>query len=114
MATERAQSVTGSPAARLQIARMQAGLSIEEAAERLHLPKDTVEAIEAGRFEGWGASIYVRAHLRRYAQMLAVSEEETLAAYDAWSGRLATQPDLRQIITGAAVRSGTRRFEPEP
>jgi cytoskeleton protein RodZ len=93
---------------------MQAGLSIEEAADRLHLPKDTVEAIEAGRFEGLGASIYVRAHLRRYAQMLAVSEEEILAAYDASSGRLATQPDLRQIITGPAVRSGTRRFELEP
>lgn len=114
MSSEQAQSSVGSPGARLQVARTQAGLSIGQAAEQLHLPADTLAAIEAGQFDRLGASIYVRAHLRRYAQLLGIADDEILSSYDAWSGRLAMQPDLRQIITAPAVRSGTRSFQLRP
>jgi cytoskeleton protein RodZ len=89
-------------------------MSLSEAAERLHLNQQTLEALESGRLEGLGASVYVRGHLKRYAELVGVPESEITAAYDAWSGRLAALPDLREVITAPAVRSGTRRFQLKP
>jgi cytoskeleton protein RodZ len=86
-------------------------MSTSEAAERLHLNPQTLEALEAGRMEALGAAVYARGHLKRYAELVGVAESEILAAYDAWSGRPAALPDLREVITAPAVRSGTRRFE---
>jgi cytoskeleton protein RodZ len=114
MADAEAESLTGSPGARLAVARTQAGLSTAEVAERLHLTEATLEALESGRLEGLGASVYARGHLRRYAELVRVPEEEIMAAYEAWSGRLAALPDLRHVITAPAVRSGSRRFELHP
>jgi cytoskeleton protein RodZ len=114
MADGEGTSLTSSPGARLAVARKQAGMSLSEAAERLHLNLQTLEAMEAGRLEALGASVYARGHLKRYAELLGVPESEVMATYDAWSGRLATLPDLREVITAPAVRSGTRRFELKP
>lgn len=114
MADGEGTSLTSSPGARLAVARKQAGLSTSEAAERLHLNQQTLEALEAGRLEGLGAAVYVRGHLKRYAELVGVPESEILAAYDAWSGRFSAQPDLREVITAPAIRSGTRRFELKP
>ena len=109
-----AESLTSSPGARLQVARVQAGLSVSQAAERLHVDRQTLDALESGHLEGLGASVFVRGHLRRYAELLGIPEAEILASYEAWSGRLAAQPDLRDVITGPGVRSGTRGFEVRP
>src|SRR5580700_2543490 len=114
MADGEGTSLTSSPGARLSVARQQAGMSLSEAAERLHLNPQTLEAMEAGRLEALGAAVYARGHLKRYAELLGVPESEVMAAYDAWSGRLAALPDLRDVITAPAVRSGTRRFELKP
>jgi cytoskeleton protein RodZ len=114
MADGEGTSLTSSPGARLSVARQQAGMSLSEAAERLHLNPQTLEAMEAGRLEALGAAVYARGHLKRYAELLGVPESEVMAAYDAWSGRLAALPDLREVITAPAVRSGTRRFELKP
>src|SRR5580693_3185395 len=114
MADGEGTSLSSSPGARLAVARQQAGMSAGEAAERLHLNQQTLEALEAGRLEGLGAAVYARGHLKRYAELVGVSESEILAAYDAWSGRFSAQPDLRDVITAPAMRSGTRRFELKP
>jgi cytoskeleton protein RodZ len=89
-------------------------MSLSEAAERLHLNQQMLEALESGRLDSLGASVYARGHLKRYAELVGVPEAEIMAAYDAWSGRLAALPDLRDVITAPAVRSGTRRFELKP
>src|SRR5580658_10524845 len=107
-------TLTSNPGARLAVARTQAGLSLSEAAERLHLDEETLEALEGGRMDNLGASVFVRGHLKRYAELVGVPEEEIMAAYDAWSGRLASLPDLREVITAPAVRSGSRSFELKP
>jgi len=114
MAEGDTDALTSSPGARLQVARVQAGLSPSQAAERLHLDEATLSALESGRLEGLGAAVFVRGHLRRYAELVNIPESDIMAAYDAWSGRLASQPDLRGVITAPAVRSGTRRFEVKP
>src|SRR5580658_10982288 len=114
MADGEGTSLTGSPGARLAVARKTAGMSTNEVAERLHLNLETLEGLESGRLESLGASVYARGHLKRYAELVHVPEAEIMAAYDAWSGRLAALPDLRDVITAPAVRSGTRRFELKP
>jgi cytoskeleton protein RodZ len=108
------EPVSSSPGARLAVARAEAGLSAAQAAERLHLDARTLDALENGRFEGLGASVFVRGHLRRYAELVGIPEAEILSSYDAWSGRLAAHPDLRDVITAPPGRSGTRSFELRP
>jgi cytoskeleton protein RodZ len=114
MADGEGTSLTGNPGARLAVARKTAGMSTNEVAERLHLNVETLEGLESGRLESLGASVYARGHLKRYAELVHVPEAEIIAAYDAWSGRLAALPDLRDVITAPAVRSGTRGFELKP
>src|SRR3984885_13985744 len=93
------QSQSGSPGARLAAAREQAGLSLNDVAERLRLDIGTLQALEAGRFEALGAAVFVRGHLRHYAELLGLPVEEIEAAYAASSARLAPQPDLRRTPT---------------
>lgn len=91
-------------------ARERAGLTALQAAERLHLDLATLQALEADRFETLGAAVFVRGHLRRYAELLAVPVSELDAAYSAAAGRSASLPDLRRIapnFSGSPIQSAT-------
>src|SRR5256886_4663050 len=59
--------------ARLRAAREKAGLSLAQAAESLALDPPTLEALEAEDFAALGADVYVRGHLRRYAELIGES-----------------------------------------
>jgi cytoskeleton protein RodZ len=54
----------------LRTARERMGLGVIQAAERLHVDTSIIEALEADRFSDLGAPVYVRGHLRRYAELL--------------------------------------------
>ena len=62
--------------ARLRAAREQCGLTVLQAAERLHVDARILEALEAQDFAALGASVYVRGHLRRYAEAVGESAAE--------------------------------------
>lgn len=86
----------------LRAARERAGLSIEQAAQRLHVGSETLEALEAERFEALGAPIYVKGYLGRYAELLGESAQmlqERLAA-----AAEMPQPDLTRIPRAPAAR----------
>jgi cytoskeleton protein RodZ len=87
------------PGTRLAAAREHAGMTLAEAAERLRLDVATVQALETGRFNTLGAAVFVRGHLRHYAELLGLPVEEIEAAYAASSARLAPLPDLRRTTT---------------
>jgi cytoskeleton protein RodZ len=87
------------PGTRLAAAREHAGMTLAEAAERLRLDVATLQALEAGRFHTLGAAVFVRGHLRHYAELLGLPVEEIEAAYAASSARLAPLPDLRRTTT---------------
>ena len=70
-----------SPGARLRGAREAKGLTIEAAAERLRLNAALVLAMEEERLALLGAPVFVRGHLRNYAALLGLPEEEILAAF---------------------------------
>jgi cytoskeleton protein RodZ len=82
------------PGAWLAAAREQAGLSLMQAAEQLHLDVSTVKALEAGRFEVLGAAVYARGHLRRYAELLGLPAQEVEKSFLQLHPARST-PDLR-------------------
>ena len=84
---------------RLAAAREAAGLSLSEAAERLHLDAATLGALEREHFQTLGAAVYVRGHLRRYAELLGLPVAEIETAYGLTSGAVSGMPDLRRVAT---------------
>ncbi len=80
---------------RLRAGRERAGLSIAASAEKLHLDIKVIEALEADRFADLGASVYVRGHLRRYADFVGEAGAELVANYTTLTAR-PLPPDLTQ------------------
>jgi len=95
------ETAVSAPAARsigerLRAGRERSGLSVAAAAEKLHLDPKVIEALESDRFSELGASVYVRGHLRRYADFLGEAGLEMVNAYSAREAR-PPSPDLTQI-----------------
>lgn len=86
------------PGTRLAAARAQQGLSVQHVAGELHLDPGVIEKLEADDFTGLGAVVYVRGHLRRYAQMLGEDPALVEALYRSTSGEQVA-PDLTRIVT---------------
>ena len=93
---------------RLRAGRERAGLSVAAAAEKLHLDIKVIEALEADRFAELGASVYVRGHLRRYADFVGEPGAELVSSYTARESR-PPPPDLTQIPQ-AERRADSRRL----
>src|SRR6187399_75474 len=93
---------------RLRAGRERAGLSAAAAAEKLHLDIKVIEALEADRFADLGASVYVRGHLRRYADFVGEPGAELISSYTARKTR-PPPPDLTQIPQ-AERRADPRRL----
>jgi cytoskeleton protein RodZ len=80
----------------LRAARESAGMGAAQAAERLHVDVEIIEALESGRFAALGAPVFVRGHLRRYAELLGVPDAPLQARYASMQ-EASTPPDLTQI-----------------
>lgn len=90
--------------ARLRSARERRRLTILQAAERLHLDPDILEALEADDFAALGAPVYVKGHLRHYAELVGESPE---ALYEIYSqGARVPPPDLTRIPKPLADDTG--------
>jgi cytoskeleton protein RodZ len=88
---------------RLRLARVEAGINVDEVADRLHLDRDVILAIEAGDFEGLGAPVFVKGHLRSYARLLGLPEDEISASHKV------SEPEPEEFRTLSApitVKSG--------
>jgi cytoskeleton protein RodZ len=66
---------------RLKQARVDKGLALEQAAEELRLSPDVLSALEADQFDILGAQVFVRGHLRQYAQLLGLDADDVMQAY---------------------------------
>src|ERR1700734_3934724 len=90
--------------ARLRSARERKRLTILQAAERLHVDPAILEALEANNFAALGAPVYVKGHLRHYAELVGESPE---ALYDLYSqGTRVPPPDLTRIPKAVADDTG--------
>jgi cytoskeleton protein RodZ len=81
--------------ARLRGAREARGLTTLQAAEKLHVDARILEALEAEDFGALGAAVYVRGHLRRYAELIGEQYAELQGLYSAATP--APGPDLTRI-----------------
>ncbi len=83
---------TAAPGARLRIERERRGLSLQKAADEMHLDAWVVEALEADQYDRVGPAVYAKGHLKKYAAMLAIPCDEVVAAYDALHAITANAP----------------------
>ena len=85
--------------ARLRAAREKRGLTVLQAAEKLHVDARVLEVLEAENFAPLGAEVYVRGHLRRYADLVGEAPEQLQDLYARVSPPR-SQPDLTRIRRG--------------
>jgi cytoskeletal protein RodZ len=91
--------------ARLRAAREKRGLTLLQAAERLHLDAGIVQALEAENFTALGADVYVRGHLRRYAEAVGESPTQLQQLYT--DSPHVLPPDLTRIPRGRPEKSSS-------
>jgi len=80
----------------LRAAREQQGLSVEQVSEALHLDAPVITALEQDNFATLGATVYVRGHLKTYAQLLGLSPDAILSAYQSPDSEPVVAPVLRK------------------
>ena len=66
----------------LKAAREAKDLSVDRLARALNVDVPAVNAIESDRYAVIGAPVFVRGHLRKYSQLVEISADEVLAAYE--------------------------------
>jgi cytoskeleton protein RodZ len=95
----------------LRVARERMGLAVGQAAERLHVDAAIIQALEEERFSALGAPVFVRGHLRRYAELLGEPEAPLQARYAALQ-EASIPPDLTQLPkrTAPLIRREARRW----
>ena len=66
---------------RLAAARREKQISVLEIAKELHLDEPKVRALERNEFDALGAAVFAKGHLRKYAQLVDVDEDDVFADY---------------------------------
>jgi len=66
---------------RLAEARREQQISVLEVAKELHLDEPKVRALERNDFDMLGAAVFAKGHLRKYAQLVGVDEDDVFADY---------------------------------
>jgi cytoskeleton protein RodZ len=69
------------PGERLQAARIQQGLALEDVASRMHLSSNILTSIENNEFDAITAPIFVKGYLRAYARIVSLDEDEMIDQY---------------------------------
>ncbi|MFV2031190.1 MAG: RodZ domain-containing protein [Gammaproteobacteria bacterium] len=88
------------PGGRLQAARIDRGLSIEDIANRMHLSTSIIQSIEDNDFDAITAPIFVKGYLRAFARIVLLNEDEMIAQYtDSFSD---ADPTINTTSTMAA------------
>src|SRR5580692_5676078 len=66
----------------LRVAREAKNLTIEQVADLTKIRTDRVRALEAGEYNAFSATIYIRGSVKNYARALKLDEAKLLAALD--------------------------------
>jgi cytoskeletal protein RodZ len=67
---------------RLRAARERVGLTLVQAAEKLHVDAKSLVALEAEDFDIFGAPVFARGHIRRYSELVGEKTEELVVLYN--------------------------------
>jgi cytoskeleton protein RodZ len=77
-----AQPAPGPPGPQLKAEREKRGMSLQKAADELHLDAWVIEALEAGDYQRIGPTVYAKGHLKRYAGLLGLPAAAIMAGYE--------------------------------
>jgi cytoskeleton protein RodZ len=77
---------------RLAQARREQQITVLEVAKELHLDEPKVRAMERNEFEVLGAPVFAKGHLRKYAHLVGVDEDDVFADYYAMTRSEAMPP----------------------
>lgn len=83
MAAEAGGDVRAGIGTRLKAAREKKGLTILQAAEKMHVDSRILESLEAENFAALGAAVYVKGHMRHYAELVGEQAAELQELYAA-------------------------------
>lgn len=97
-----------SPGARLRREREARGLVEQQAAEALNLDPTVITVLESNDFAALGAPVFVKGHLRRYAGLLGLDEDEIVGAYE----RSKLQLDEPTLVPRARIEMAPVRGRP--
>lgn len=92
----------------LLAARERQGMTVEKAAESLHVNSAVIESLEGGRFFELGAPVFARGYLRHYAELLGESLEDVTGRYMTLE-ESAASPDI-SAVPRLAANARTRRL----
>lgn len=68
-------------AEKIKQARLQAGLELANISKKINIPIKYLELLEAGEYHSLPGDIYVKAWLKKYAQVLSLSVEDLLVDF---------------------------------
>jgi cytoskeleton protein RodZ len=97
MAAEAGGDVRAGIGTRLKAAREKKGLTILQAAEKMHVDPRLLESLEIENFAALGAAVYVKGHMRHYAELVGEQAAELQELYAASTRAAPVQPDLTRI-----------------
>ena len=83
----------------LRSAREAAHLELSKVAEDLKLTESVVRALEEDRFADVGASVFVKGHLRQYADLLNLDADTLLSSYQA-----GVDPDDERVVVNKPIK----------
>ena len=106
---------TRTPGSRLQSERLRQEMTIQQAAQDLHLDGWVIEALEADDYAALGAPVFAKGHLRQYAGLLGMEPDELMIGYyqtretpveqpviaDVLKRREDSGPDIRFVVLAA-------------
>jgi len=100
----------GGIGARLRAGREKLGLTVLQAAERVHTDPNILEALESDDLAALGAPVFARGHLRHYAELVGESYPELNEIYSSATG--SPQPDLTRIVKASAAEHSSKLLVP--
>ena len=87
----------------LRSGRVDRGMSIDDVARITKIQPRILDRLEAGRFDGLPAEVFVRGFVRSFARCVGRSEDEALRRYAACASAPATIPEIPEIPAIPAV-----------
>lgn len=83
------------PGDRLQAARIEQGITIEDIARQMNLNVQIIKSIEADDYADLQSPIFMRGYLRTYARLVGINEDETIKIFGEFYQQ--DDPDIRTI-----------------
>jgi cytoskeleton protein RodZ len=103
-----ATAVTGAPGPQLKAEREKRGMSLQKAADELHLDAWVIDALERGDYPRIGPTVYAKGHLKRYAGLLGLPAAAIMAGYEARG-----TPAPAVTLTSQSARMASAKHEPQ-